>query len=536
VAPVELLVHPHLKNKPAPSPTSTIVAPVELLDLATVIKVSQAVSSELVLEKLIDRLMRAAIEHAGAERGLLIVPRGDELQTEAEATTSREDVIVHRRDGAYTTELPESLIRYVMRTQDTVILEDASSQNSFSADPYMLHGRVRSILCLPLVNQAKLIGILYLENNLTPHVFTPDRVTVLKVLASQAAISLENTRLYRDLEDREEKIRRLVDANVMGIVIWNLEGTITGANEAFLRMVQYGREDLASGRVRWMDLTPAEWCDSDERAIAELKVSGVFQPYEKEYFRKDGSRVSVLIGGALFQEGGNEGVAFVLDLSEQKRAEAEIRALNERLMKAQEEERMRFAGELHDGVLQQLTSFTLRMGTAIIKLPANSEAKTRIKQLQKELIQMGTEIRHLSHELHPVALREAGLPDALRSYCQEFSEVRGIPVSCEADETVDQLSPGAALCLYRIAQEALGNVAKHSKAKQAELRLYRSDGNVCLSVSDDGVGFSADAKSGGLGLINMRERAHQLHGTFEFHSEPGRGTTINATVPFRPAS
>ena len=122
-----------------------------------------------------------------------------------------------------------------------------------------------------MINQGKLIGILYLENNLTPHVFTPDRVTVLKVLASQAAISLENTRLYRDLADREAKIRRLVDANILGIFIWNLEGAIVGANEAFLRMLQYGREDLVSGRMRWTDLTPAEWRERDERAVAELK-------------------------------------------------------------------------------------------------------------------------------------------------------------------------------------------------------------------------------------------------------------------------
>ena len=141
----------------------------------------------------------------------------------------------------------------------------------FSADPYIVQCRAHSILCLPLINQTKLIGILYLENNLTPHVFTPDRVTVLKVLASQAAISLENSRLYRDLEDREGKIRRLVDANILGIFIWNLEGAIVEANEAFLRMLQYGREDLVSGRVRWTDLTPAEWRERDERALAELQ-------------------------------------------------------------------------------------------------------------------------------------------------------------------------------------------------------------------------------------------------------------------------
>jgi PAS domain S-box-containing protein len=123
----------------------------------------------------------------------------------------------------------------------------------------------------------------------------------------------------------EAKIRRLVEANVVGIVMWNLEGAITGANEAFLRMVQYNREDLSSGRVCWTDLTPAEWRGYDEGVIADLKATGIFQPFEKEYFRKDGSRVPVLLGGALLEGDGNEGIAFVLDLSEQKRAERALR-------------------------------------------------------------------------------------------------------------------------------------------------------------------------------------------------------------------
>ena len=123
----------------------------------------------------------------------------------------------------------------------------------------------------------------------------------------------------------EAKIRRLVEANVVGIVMWNLEGSITGANEAFLHMVQYDREDVTSGRVRWKDLTPTEWFDHDGRAIAELRATGIFQPFEKEFFRKDGRRVPVLLGGALFEGSGNEGVAFVLDLTEQKRAENALR-------------------------------------------------------------------------------------------------------------------------------------------------------------------------------------------------------------------
>jgi len=156
--------------------------------------------------------------------------------------------------------------------------------------------------------------------------------------SQDSSSNLEFIGAVTDITERkiaEKKIRRLVDANILGIFIWNLEGAIVGANEAFLRMVQYGREDLLSGRVRWTDLTPAEWRERDERAVTELKGTGTVQPYEKEYFRKDGTRVPVLVGSALFQEGGNEGVAFVLDLSEQKRAEEALRTSEAYLAEAQ---------------------------------------------------------------------------------------------------------------------------------------------------------------------------------------------------------
>jgi PAS domain S-box-containing protein len=148
-------------------------------------------------------------------------------------------------------------------------------------------------------------------------------IVELKIqVAEREKAEAEVRELARGLQ---AKVRRLVEANVVGIVMWNLEGAITEANEAFLRMVQYDREDLASGRVRWTDVTPTEWRGHDEGAIADLKATGIFQPYEREYFRKDGSRVPVLLGGALLEEDGNEGVAFVLDLSEQKRAERALR-------------------------------------------------------------------------------------------------------------------------------------------------------------------------------------------------------------------
>ncbi len=220
-----------------------------------------------------------------------------------------------------------------------------------------------------------------------------------------------------------------------------------------------------------------------------------------------------------------------------ERHQTEITMLNVRLMKAQEEERTRIAGELHDGVLQQLTTMSLNLGTVKYQVPPDSPAKTEIASVQNKMKQLGTEIRQLSHELHPASLHEAALAEALPAYCGEFSKTRGIPVSCEVDSDAKELSRGSALALYRIAQEALGNVAKHSRAKQVHVRLVRADGRVRLTVTDDGVGFvpGRAGDAGGVGLVNMRERLRQLNGTLELESQPGRGTTIRAEVPFRPA-
>jgi PAS domain S-box-containing protein len=326
-------MHPHLREaRSEPGPMSTIGAPVEHLDLATVIKVSEAVSGEMVLETLIETLMRTAIEQAGAERGLLILSHDTEPRIEAEATTTGDKVTVEMRNTAVTADLlPESVLHYVLRTRECAVLEDATVQPPFATDPYVNQRNARSILCMPLINRAKVIGVLYLENTLTPYVVAPARIAVLKLLASQAAIALENAALYRDLGEREAKIRRLVDANIIGIIIWELEGSILEANDAFLSIVGYDREDLVSGRLRWTDLTPPEWLDRHERWwIPELKKMGSVQPFEKEYFRKDGSRVSVLIGMAAFDEQRDQGVSFVVDLTERKRSEVALQESEER--------------------------------------------------------------------------------------------------------------------------------------------------------------------------------------------------------------
>jgi GAF domain-containing protein len=151
--------------------------------------------------------MRTALEHAGAQRGLLIVAHGGAQRLEAEATTNGDTITVRSRQASVSAaELPDSILHYVVRTQESVILDDASAQNAFAADEYVRRNRVRSVLCLPLIKQTTLIGVLYLENNLTPRVFTPARSAVFKLIASQGAISLENAHLYADLKQENSDV------------------------------------------------------------------------------------------------------------------------------------------------------------------------------------------------------------------------------------------------------------------------------------------------------------------------------------------
>ena len=170
---------------------------------------SQALSSEMVLPRLIEKLLRIAVEHAGAGRGLLILFRGDEPRIEAEATTGLAgiEVAVRQATTVAPADLPHSVLHDVIGTQERVLLDDASTDNLYSNDEYVQQKRCKSILCLPIVKQATLAGALYLENNLTPGAFTPDRVSVLQLLASQAAISLENAGLFIPIYQEGQNFR-----------------------------------------------------------------------------------------------------------------------------------------------------------------------------------------------------------------------------------------------------------------------------------------------------------------------------------------
>ncbi len=556
-------LYPQLgEEKPLAGPTSMIGTAVEHLDLATVIKVSQAVSGEIVLEKLIDTLMRTAIEHAGAERGLLILPGGNEQRIEAEATISGDEVIVHLPGVPVTAAaLPESIVRYVTRTQEMVILDDASAQNPFSVDPYLVQHRTRSILCLPLINQAKLIGVLYLENNLTPHVFTPARIAVLKLLASQAAISLENTRLYTDLEKREAKVRRLVDANIIGIVIANLDGDIVDANEAFLRMVGYGREDLVSGRLRCMDLTPLERHDTNVMTLTSVRVDGSSQPIEKEFLRKDGSRVPVLVGGALFEKGGDEGVAFVMDITEHKRAEQE----REKLRQAQAElahlNRVSTMGELtaslaHE-IKQPMFAAAADAETCLRWLardrPDVAEAQEAALRLMKDVTRASDIINRIvmlfkkdvpQRELVDVNGVIQEVIALLRSESSRYS----ISIHTELTEGLPKIMADR-VALQQVLMNLMLNAIEAMEEMSTPGKLTittRQDENrqLLVSVTDNGVGlrpgqteqifdafFTSKPQGTGMGLPISRSIIESHGGRLWATSDTGPGATFQFTLP-----
>ncbi|MEA3158007.1 MAG: hypothetical protein QOK44_5596, partial [Betaproteobacteria bacterium] len=504
--------YPHLREKGAPSsPTATVGTPVGQLDVDTVVKASQALSSEIVLPRLIEKLMRIAVEHAGAERALLILLHDDEPQIEAEATIGHGRVEVAVRQAAVTpSDLPQSALHYVIRTRESVVLDDASVRNVYSTDEYVRQTRPRSVLCLPIVKQTKLVGALYLENNLTPRAFTSNRIAVLELLASQAAISLENARLYAELQRSEAFLAEGQSISSTGSWGWNLRsGKISWSVETF-RIFEYDVTVTPSVELILRRAHP------DDRAllwevIDRAPNEGMNIDTECRLLLPDNrvKHVHVLAHPLQDASGNVEFVGAVMDVTERKLAEVERARLGERLRQA---EKMEAIGRLAGGIAHDFNNVLagiLAYGDMLLEdAPVNSPRQ----RYAQNVLTAANRGRALVEQILGYSRSQRGKrapADVCRIVTETLELVRGsLPANIRLDASVPGLPlvvMGDATQLHQVVMNLCSNAIQamsgggtlrltlESEDFTGERVLSKGSLNkgryVCLRVEDSGCGM-----------------------------------------------
>ena len=377
------------------------------------------------------------------------------------------------------------------------------------------------------------------------------------------------------LRKSEFRFRRLVDSNIIPIVVGRIEG-VTEANDAFLKMIGYTREELAGGGIDWVEMTPAEHLLRDMEGLELLKKQGFCPPFEKEYVLKDGRRVPFLVGATVVGTSPLEWLGFVVDLSDLKRAEAELRKahdelerkvsertqelaemvitlksemqvrkkteqqlreLSARLLRLQDEERRRIARDLHDSTGQVLTALKIKLSSSGAMIADSPTAKAFFEDSTQLADQALQEIRTLSHLLHPPLLDEVGFSSAAQWYVEGFGKRSGIIASLELSQ-IPALSKDAELVYFRVLQESLTNVLRHSGSKTLDIRLSSDSENAVLSIRDYGKGipsekldtFRETGAGVGVGLGGMKQRVRELGGHLTVESSDS-GTCVTATLP-----
>ena len=336
----------------------------------------------------------------------------------------------------------------------------------------------------------------------------------------------------------EERLRLALEAAKAATWDWDVQTGDMSWSPDTHRM--FG--DATLGRSPSLDsfLNSVHPLDRDAVASTVKDAMAGATAYETE-FRVVGDDLSerwVLGKGKAFRNGKPlRMIGVFVDVSERHRAEEERRDLGGRLIDAHEQERRRLSRELHDGVGQRLALMSAelaRLREAVAETPAILE---QVRRLSEHIEEVGSELHRLSHELHPAWLEQLGLVASLRRICSELSEAGGIVIRLEIEEIPAVLTNEVALAVYRIAQEALHNIVKHSRAGNAAVRLEAVGDDVVLSVIDDGRGFDplAAHAMNGVGLISMRERVSQVQGQVSVTSTPNQGTLIEVRVPLRAA-
>ncbi|MBU1249295.1 MAG: PAS domain S-box protein, partial [Proteobacteria bacterium] len=374
--------HPHLRREEEESAAKALDFELGNLDFLAVVKGSQAISGEIVLSRLVETLMRTVLENAGAQKGLLILAHGDELTVKARARVIGQKVKVSQEKlPSLESVLAVSMLNYVKRTGEIVIVDDASEPNLFSPDPYIKANNPISVLCLPLLRQAQMVGMLYLENNIIRGAFTKQRIAVLELLAAQAAISLENAALYLErsraelaLRESEEKYRAIFEDSGTPLVFIEEDKTISICNTAFERLTGYDRSEV-EGRKKWTELVGRA---EDLARMAEyhrlrrIDPQAAPQTYEFQLIDREGKLKDVVATVAMMS-GTQKSLGALLDITERKRA-VEALHRNEQKLKAIFDSSFQFIGLLDvDGILLQANETSLKFAgvqeSSVVGLP-----------------------------------------------------------------------------------------------------------------------------------------------------------------------
>jgi PAS domain S-box-containing protein len=344
---------------------------------------------------------------------------------------------------------------------------------------------------------------------------------------------LEETQ--RELRKSEQRYRELFESAQDGIWVHDTEGKIITANKAIEELTGYSGDELIGRNVK--EFLSGEQSHAIARQVRQRLLQGekISQPYEQELIRKDGTKAYMqLVTNAVYSEGNIAGFQHIArDVTREKQMQENLRFYLQEVTKAQEEERKRIARELHDDTIQALVVLSRELDDLASNSKGLSKStKTRLESLRQQTITTMQGVRRLTQDLRPAALDRLGLLPALQWLASDVSAYSGTAVKVKVLGAERRLPPEVELILFRIAQEALRNVWRHSQATEAEIFTEFNEGRIRVTVSDNGKGFYIPetigelAKSGKLGLVGMQERARLLGGSVKVESQPGKGTTV----------
>lgn len=342
---------------------------------------------------------------------------------------------------------------------------------------------------------------------------------------------------------QREAFHLMFDQAGFGAAVISLDGRWLAVNPLFCQSLGYSQRQLLRSSIEEVtrfDNTAPELAECHKLLTGEIQSFTT----QKRHLRPDGRVAWLKLTVTLLRDEGGQAVSFLAFLEDMtavknafQQAEMERADLARRLMSAQEAERARIARELHDSIGQSLALLNIQLQRAM-QPPTSERRRPGVQELSAKLKQVGQQVSRLSHQLHSSELEFLGLAVAIKGLCREFSEQYKIKLDCRCSDIPAELDNDVGLCVLRVVQEALHNIAKHSQASSVQVEIVGRNGELALSISDNGIGFEVNKsrRSAGLGLVSMRERMYLIGGQLTIASIPGQGTRIQGMVPVTKSS